>query len=183
MSIKWWAAVGCAAVVAGVAGCGHSARQPVTPPAVPPVPPVSTPPPAPVASRTATIYAIVDTGGDANGLVPVRVTITSPSSPVKGALTALIGTSHSPLPPGTRLLGLRVKAGLATIDFSREFQSNFRGGDLQEAQAINALRMTLGQFSVIDRVQVLVQGEAIDSLGGHFDLSQPVDVLRQDSAD
>jgi len=101
-----------------------------------------------------------------------------PRSPAKSVLQSLIDTSNSPLPIGTRLLSVKIASGLATVDFSGEFQKNFHGGDEQEAQVVNSILMTLGQFHSVDRVQFLVDGAAIDSLGGHFELTDPVDVIR-----
>ena len=141
-------------------------------------PPVTPPGPAP---REATIYTIDQAHGDDNELAPLKVPIEDPRSPARGALAALIQTSNSPIPSGTRLLSVKIAEGVATVDFSTEFQKNFHGGDLQEAQAVNSVLMTLGQFHTVDRVQFLVDGTAIDSLGGHFELNGPVDVIRPTS--
>jgi len=128
--------------------------------------------------KEATIYTVDEAHGDTNALAPVKVPVADPRSPAKSVLQSLIETSNSPLPVGTRLLSVKIAAGLATVDFSGEFQKNFHGGDEQEAQAVNSVLMTLGQFHSVDRVQFLVDGTAIDSLGGHFELGDPVDVIR-----
>lgn len=158
-------------------------RHPATlvqPPAITSNP--STPPSVGIttepAPKEATIYTVDEAHGDSNGLAPLKVPLTDRNTPARGALEALIGTDNSPIPSGTRLLGIKIDGGLATVDFSSEFQKNFHGGDEQEAQAVNSVLMTLGQFHTVDRVQFLVQGSAIDSLGGHFELSDPVDVIR-----
>jgi germination protein M len=154
-------------------------------------PPITAPPsqspsaqtnPAPptAAPRSTYIYQVVDHGGDSNDLAPKKVELGT-KSPARDAMVALIDSPQSPLPAGTRLLDIRLSDGLATVDFSKEFQKNFHGGDLQEAQVINGILMTLGQFPTIDKVQILVEGAAIDSLGGHFDLTGPADVVRPDS--
>lgn len=130
----------------------------------------------------ATIYKVDEAHGDENGLAPIKVQLADPKSPARSALEALIGTSESPLPSGTELRGVKIDKGTATVDFSPEFQKNFHGGDMQEAAAVNSVLMTLGQFHSIDRVQILVDGNAIDSLGGHFDISTPLDVIRPSSA-
>jgi germination protein M len=141
--------------------------------------PSSSSPGAPVAApRQTYIYTVVANGGDENNLAPQPVTLPHTSAPARAALDALIDSAQSPLPHGTRLLDIRIDSGLATVNLSQEFKKNFQGGDLQEAQAVNSILMTLGQFSTVDRVQILVEGAQIDSLGGHFELGSPVDVIR-----
>jgi germination protein M len=130
------------------------------------------------APKEATVYTVDEAHGDENALAPVKVAVADPRSPARSVLQSLIETSNSPLPTGTRLLSVKINDGLATVDFSGEFQKNFHGGDEQEAQAVNSVLMTLGQFHSVDRVQFLVDGTAIDSLGGHFELNDPVDVIR-----
>lgn len=135
---------------------------------------------APTAPVSGTIYIprVAHKGGDNNDLLPKKYELAPSKSPAKEAIQDLISEPQSPLPAGTRLINVSLASGLATVDFSKEFLKNFHGGDLQEAQAINGILMTLGQFPTIDRVQVLVEGATVDSLGGHFDLSTPVDVER-----
>ncbi len=42
---------------------------------------------------------------------------------------------------------------------------------------MNAILSTLGKFPAISRVQILVQGKPVDSLGGLLALSDPLPVL------
>jgi spore germination protein GerM len=83
--------------------------------------------------------------------------------------------ASNPIPEGTRLLGLTVENGLATVDLSREFQDNFVGGSQGEALVVGTILRTLGQFPEVRRIRILVEGKPIDSLG-HLDLSGPLDV-------
>ena len=99
-------------------------------------------------------------------------------APAQDALTALLARPDSPLPAGTKLLSVRVTDGLATVDFSRALRDNFSGGDSEETHTVNALLRTLGQFQTISRVQILVEGKPIDSLGGLLSLSGPLPVIR-----
>lgn len=84
------------------------------------------------------------------------------------------GDSAGLIPKGARLLGLNVDRGLATLDLSREFVNNFHGGSQQESLTLEAIVRTLTQFRDVARVRILVEGRAVDTLGGHFDLSQPI---------
>lgn len=99
-------------------------------------------------------------------------------APAQSALTALAAGAASPLPTGTRLLSVRVAGSLATVNFSRELRDNFAGGDSAETRAINSILRTLGQFQTVSRVQILVEGQPIDSLGGLLVLSDPLPVIR-----
>ncbi|NLY10635.1 MAG: GerMN domain-containing protein [Firmicutes bacterium] len=83
----------------------------------------------------------------------------------------------SPIPPGTRVLGLQVKDGLATVDFSEEIHNNFNGGAAMESLLLDSIVYTLTEFDTIDQVQILVEGKVIESIGGHVLSNRP---LRRD---
>ena len=70
------------------------------------------------------------------------------------------------LPPETRLLSIVVNDGVAVVDFSQEFQTKHWGGSAGEGLTIQSLVKTLTSIEGIDKVQVLIQGEVIDSLVG-----------------
>lgn len=126
------------------------------------------------------IYVVSPTGGDDNNLVPQQVVWHSSRRPALDSLNALAQADNSPLPPGTQIRGINISDGLATVDFTREFQTNFHGGDTQEAQTINSILRTLGQFSSIDRVQIWVEGKPIDALS-QLPISGPLDVIRPET--
>lgn len=100
--------------------------------------------------------------------------------PVEAALLRLIEQGDNaglanPIPRGTRLLGTEIEDGLISVDLSREFRDNFTGGSEEEGLTIGAILRTLGQFPEIKRVQFLVEGQPLETLG-HLDLSGPQDV-------
>ena len=99
-------------------------------------------------------------------------------APAQAALTTLCAQPGGPLPTGTHLLSVRLADGLATVNFSHQLRDNFPGGDSAETRAVNSVLRTLGQFPTITRVQLLVEGEPIDSLGGLLELTDPLPVLR-----
>ena len=103
---------------------------------------------------------------------------TASNSPAQDALVALSAQPSSPLPAGTHLRSINLADGLATVDFSREFQTNFAGGDTQSLRTVSAVLRTLGQFPTVDRVQILVEGSPIDTYGGMLSLSGPLPVIR-----
>ena len=107
--------------------------------------------------------------------------VTAPD-PARQALTELAARPDSPLPAGTRVRSVNIQDGLATVDFSRELKDNFHGGDTQEAAAVNSILKTMGRFPTVDRVQILVAGRRIDSLGGLITLDDPLPVVRPSGA-
>jgi spore germination protein GerM len=80
---------------------------------------------------------------------------------------------NSPLPKGTRAISVIFDNDLATVNFNNAFQKNFAGGDEDEALALNAVFATVGQFPGVKQVQILVEGQKIDSLGGNQPLTDP----------
>ena len=114
-------------------------------------------------------------------LLSLSATQAGPSAspaPAQSALTMLLTAPASPLPMGTKLLAVRVVNGLATVDFSRELVDNFAGGDSAEMRAVNSILRTMGQFPTVSWVQVQVEGQPIDSLGGLLVLTDPLPVIR-----
>jgi hypothetical protein len=81
---------------------------------------------------------------------------------------------ESPLPLGTTLRRASITDGLATADFSRELVDNFSGGSDNEGVAVFAIVDTLCSLPGVKRVQILVEGKVIDSIGGHLDISSPL---------
>lgn len=81
----------------------------------------------------------------------------------------------SPLPDGTRLLGLRVEGKTATVDFSRELVENHPGGSSFEIQTVYSIVNTLAlNFPEIEDVQILVEGKKTDTIAGHIDVTLPL---------
>lgn len=68
------------------------------------------------------------------------------------------GEILQPFPPGTRLLDLSDKAGVVTVNFSKEVSGIAPGSVLGTALA-NAVALTLKQFDGVTTVKVLVEGK------------------------
>lgn len=88
------------------------------------------------------------------------------AAPGQGGLTNLV-------PDGTSLLGIEVIDGVLRIDLSPEATNNPGAGAEAEQTFQQMLAHTGAQFPTVDRVQVVVAGETVDSLWGHVDWSQP----------
>lgn len=68
---------------------------------------------------------------------------------------------------GTKVLGLKVADGLASVNFSKELQTNFVGGSQLEGHLVDAIVSTLLQFPEIERIEILIEGERAESIAGH----------------
>ncbi len=81
-------------------------------------------------------------------------------------------------PPGVQLKELFLGPdGLCVVDFSPEVQSLHPGGTTGEYMTLYCLVHSLaGNFAQIQRVQIMVDGQVVDSLAGHFDIAAPLTV-------
>lgn len=147
--------------------------------------PVPAPEPAPVVkapavpTKTIKVYQIEVKNNQAK-LRSTEAQVPAGGSPIKASLQKLIEQGEgkdlsNPIPKGTRLLGFKLKKGLATVNLSREFRDNFTGGSEEEGLTIGAILQTLAQFPEVKQVEFLVEGKPLDTLG-HLELSGPQDV-------
>jgi germination protein M len=80
----------------------------------------------------------------------------------------------SAVPAETRLLGLSIGDGLATVDLSSEFESG--GGSLSMQMRLAQVVFTLTQFPTVDRVAFRLDGEPVSVFSGEgIVLDGPVD--------
>ena len=67
--------------------------------------------------------------------------------------------------------------GVLYVDFNTALVTQQPGGSAAEYYSLSALVRTLGaNFPEVAAVQILVDGQPVDSLAGHFDTSRPLDV-------
>lgn len=78
------------------------------------------------------------------------------------------------MPKGTKVLGVKVDNNTAVVDFSKEFQNNFTGGSTGEIMLVGSIVDTLTEFGEIKSVRFTLEGQPLDILGGHLDLTEPV---------
>jgi len=105
------------------------------------------------------------------------VAIQNPNAAYTEVFETLIRESGV-FPKGARLLGATVRDGMLQLNFSPELTQNFEGGSDDEAALVNAITSTAGSFPNVERVQILVDGKPVESLGGHIDLSHALPVSR-----
>jgi germination protein M len=89
-----------------------------------------------------------------------------------GSIEGLIPT----IPYDTELIGAEVdEAGVASINFSSEFQENHEGGSTGEMMTVYSVVNSLTRnVPDVKMVQFLVEGKEIKSLTGHLNLYYPV---------
>lgn len=75
------------------------------------------------------------------------------------------------IPNSTMLESIKIDEGLCTVDFSSELVDHHPGGLLNEELTVYSIVNTLTQFSTIDEVKILVDGQEIDTIAGHVDVS------------
>jgi len=90
----------------------------------------------------------------------------------KGSTTGLLPT----LPPGTRVRDVFVEArGVACVNLSSEAASGLQGGSRAELLTVySVVNTVVTNFPAVGRVQIVVNDQAVPSLGGHVDLSRPL---------
>lgn len=117
---------------------------------------------------------------NAMGLVAVTKNVkVKGTEKYKAAVEALLaGTDNKELsavfPKKTKLLKIAVSGGTARVDFDKTLRTGFVGGSTGEEMLVGSLVNTLTEFPEIKQVQILIDGQEIESLSGHLDLSGPV---------
>lgn len=121
-----------------------------------------------------TVYFIRVTDDGRIMAEPVTRTIRYTSGPLTQALEILLAGPEtedlnegllSLVPSGSRLLSARVDNGVAYLSFNEDFRFNTLGMEGHLAQ-LQQVVLTATTFSTVDAVQVLIEGNTVDYLGG-----------------
>jgi germination protein M len=79
------------------------------------------------------------------------------------------------IPSGTRLLDAYKVGDMLVLDFTHDIQTNHTGGSTGELLTVYSIVNSLAHnLDGIERVQLLVEGEEMESLAGHLDLKEPL---------
>lgn len=79
------------------------------------------------------------------------------------------------IPEDTEIIGARIEAGIAYLDFNEQFRFNTLGIEGHRAQ-IEQIVYTATEFPSIQKVQFLIEGQRVDYLGGEgFWIGGPLD--------
>ncbi|MEX2621517.1 MAG: GerMN domain-containing protein [Egibacteraceae bacterium] len=112
----------------------------------------------------------------APGTVHLDAPTTSPlDAAIDGVVSGRPGNPEAArrlAPPGTRLLGVDLDAGVATVDLSG-FAMPAERTAIEEQAFAQQLAHTATQFHDVDAVRLHVRGQAVAELWGHLDWSEP----------
>ena len=119
---------------------------------------------------------------DDNGMKLVaetRTVETTQDGKYKAALESLLSGTKAKgmvniIPKKAKLKSVKVKNGIATVDFSEDLVKNFAGGSTGEEMLAGSIVNTLTEFPEVKSVQIIIEGKEVDSLAGHLDTSKPL---------
>ncbi len=151
-------------------------------------PPVQTtqPPKSKPATPTAVIYLL---NSQSQKLKSAQVPLETPEGADTTAQARYVLTHYlnftpnqknleKPFPPGTKLLDLQIKDGVAVVNFSEEYRTKkWWGGTDHSYLALHALVNTLTELKGIEKVRILIEGKTPDDkdCGGIEDWSEPLE--------
>lgn len=78
------------------------------------------------------------------------------------------------LPASTRLLGTQRQGDRIIVNFGQSIQSDHPGGSAGEIMTVYSVVNTLTEIPGVSAVIWLIEGESVETLVGHLDLSRPV---------
>jgi spore germination protein GerM len=85
------------------------------------------------------------------------------------------GDGVASIPASVRLRGVFIHDRTAFIDFTQEIVSEFSGGTAAEYLLVSSLVQTIcANFPDVDAVRILVEGEEVNTIGGHLLVSRPL---------
>ena len=120
-------------------------------------------------------FVLEDPTGVSPGLVPVLRVVPRTVAVATAAVRQLLaGPSRAErianprvitaVPTGTRLLGIRIASGTATVNVSHEFASG--GGSLSMFMRLGQLTWTVTQFPTVTRVRLQLNGVPVTTFSG-----------------
>jgi spore germination protein GerM len=129
--------------------------------------------------RTVTLYF---GSADGSSLVHEVRTLPSQEKPLdnlRKLVEALIAGPREDgigaIPASVRLRGVFLHEKTAVIDFSGEIVGDFSGGSTSEYILISSLVQTIcGNVPQVEAVRILVQGEEVETIGGHISVAKPL---------
>ena len=72
------------------------------------------------------------------------------------------------------LIDVKVKDGTALVNLSKNIKIGFVGGSTGEELLIGSVVNTLTEFKEVNAVKFLIDGQEVETLSGHMDLSTPI---------
>jgi len=78
------------------------------------------------------------------------------------------------IPDGSQLLEYEIEGELIVLNFNRALKDNHWGGSAGELLTVYSIVNSYTALDQIQKVRILIEGEEVESLVGHLDLSQPL---------
>ncbi|HHT85543.1 MAG: GerMN domain-containing protein [Bacillota bacterium] len=139
-------------------------------------------PVVPVPSQDTVTVDLYFADDQAMEVLPERREVEVPADPAQRppveelVVTELLKGPNDPLlkktlPAEAKLISIQVTDGLALVNFSKEFVTKHPGGSTGEIMTILSLVNSLTCLPNIDRVQILVEGQKIETIAGHATVS------------
>lgn len=91
---------------------------------------------------------------------------------IKGPADDRLGRT---VPQDVRVLEVTLENGTAVANFSEELRSSHWGGSTGEILTVYSIVNTLASLPQVERVKFLIEGEEVDTLVGHMELTDPLD--------
>ncbi|MGH2476262.1 MAG: GerMN domain-containing protein, partial [Candidatus Limnocylindrales bacterium] len=139
----------------------------------PSTPPVATPSPStPVETMIVRAYYVLSGDPGVEGIVPTLRVVPRTTGVARAAMEALLDSGtitdayrrvSTAIPTGTKLLGITIRNGVATVDLSREFESG--GGSASAFYRLQQVLYTLTQFPTVRSVLFQVEGRTVTTFG------------------
>ena len=129
-------------------------------------------PTTPVETMIVRAYYVYDGAPGVEGLVPTLRVVPKSAGVARAAMTALLESEQvldqysqlsTAIPAGTKVLGISIKNGVATVDLSNEFESG--GGSTSARFRLGQVVYTLTQFSTVRSVLFEVEGRTVTTFG------------------
>jgi len=79
------------------------------------------------------------------------------------------------IPKQAKVKSVKVKGDTAYVDFNQDLVKHFTGGSTGEEMLVGSVVNTLTEFPEIKKVQILIEGNKVETLGGHVDLTMPIE--------
>ena len=116
-------------------------------------------------------YYVLDGDVGVEGLVPTFRDVPETPGVARAAMETLLrgeflddyDSLSTAIPAGTRLLGLSIRDGVATVDLSREFETG--GGSASAFRRLGQVVYTLTQFTTVRSVLFQVEGRTVTTFG------------------
>ena len=79
------------------------------------------------------------------------------------------------IPEGVKILKLNIKNNILEINFNKALRENHWGGSTGEQMTVYSIVNTLTEFEDIKEIKFLIEGQKVESLVGHLDLTEPLE--------